>query len=286
MYRNTSHPNRVRDEHEILGRLAMQELPFAVPTPVRTSGGDTLAVVETAQGARLASLFHRIPGEPAAGSVRNARLAGRALAQLDIALAQLDLPLRPPTALRDVHELVPDPMAAVDDLGLGPHRGRIVELFTHVDETHDALATSLPRQIIHGDFGYINVLVHHDTVTGMLDFEFAGPDLRAAELACAIYITIVRATDEERWPLIEALAAGYRRALPLDPAEAAAIPDLLLRRSALGIVHWIGRWRAGLCGPDEPLARVERNAVLAGWLEASAPRVALAVAGAPALHGR
>jgi homoserine kinase type II len=183
VYRNTSHPNRVRDEHEILGRLAMQELPFAVPTPVRTSGGDTLAVVETAQGARLASLFHRIPGEPAAWSVRNARLAGRALAQLDVALAQLDLPLRPPSALRDVHELVPDPMAAVDDLGLGPHRARIVELFTHVDETHDALATSLPRQIIHGDFGYINVLVHDDTVTGMLDFEFAGPDLRALDLA-------------------------------------------------------------------------------------------------------
>jgi len=112
-----------------------------------------------------------------------------------------------------------------------------------------------------------------------VDFEMAESDLRAADLACAIYITIVRAAPGERWAVLDALITGYRRVLPLDPTEAAAIPDLLLRRSAFGIVHWIGRWRAGLCGPDESLARVDRSAQLADWLEANAPRVVLAVAG-------
>jgi Ser/Thr protein kinase RdoA (MazF antagonist) len=140
--------------------------------------------------------------------------------------------------------------------------------------------SSLPLQIVHGDFGYINVLLDDDKVTGLLDFEFAGPDMRAADLACAIYITVVRTADAERWPMLDALIGGYRRSLPLDPVEAAAIPDLLLRRSAFGIVHWIGRWRSGLCGPDEPLARVGRSAALGTWLDANAARVALAVAGA------
>ncbi len=280
VYRNTTDPARVRDEHELLGRLAMQELPFAVPVPVRARSGDTLAVMESADGPRLATLFRRIPGEPASATVRDARLAGRALGQLDIALARLDLPVRAPGTLRDVHPLVPDPLAALAELELGPHRERVTSLFERVAASHDTLATSLPRQIVHGDFGFINVLVEGGVVTGMLDFEFAEADMRAADLACAIYITIVRSPDAERWPLVDSLVAGYRRALPVDPIEAAAIPELLLRRSAFGIVHWIGRWRSGLCGADEPIARAGRNALLGEWLEIHAAHLALTVAGA------
>ena len=280
VYRNTADPKRVRDEHHLLGLLATQELPFSTPMPLRTSAGDTLAVLETDAGPRLAAMFFRIAGEPAAGTPRDARLAGRALAQLDAALARLDLPVRAPAALRDVHLLVPDPTAALDDLDLGPHRARTTELFERVVTSHDALVSSLPLQIVHGDFGYINVLLEDDKVTGLLDFEFAGPDMRAADLACAVYITVVRTPDAKLWPMLDALIGGYRRSLPLDSAEAAAIPDLLLRRSAFGIVHWIGRWRSGLCASDEPIARVERGAQLGTWLDANAARVALAVAGA------
>ena len=279
VYRNTSEPRRVRDEHHLLGLLAMTELPFAVPAPTPTRDGDTLAVLETPDGPRLATLFGRIPGEPATGTVRDAHLAGRALAQLDAALARLDLPVRAPIALRDVHPLVADPLAALSDLDVGDDGARIRGLFDRVAATHDALVASLPRQIVHGDFGYINVLLKDDAVTGLLDFEFAGPDVRAADLACAIYITIVRSAEHERWKLIEALVSGYRRVLPLDPSEAAAIPDLLLRRSAFGIVHWIGRWRSALCGADEPIARMRRNGLLMEWLEIHAPRLALTVAG-------
>ena len=279
VYRNTADPRRVRDEHHILGLLLQQELPFATPSPVRTREGDTLAVLETADGPRLATLFFRIPGEPARGVVHDAHLAGRALAQLDAALANLGIPVRAPITLGDVHPLVPDPIAALDELDAGPHRQRILDLFDRVITTRDTLAISLPRQIVHGDFGYINVLLDGDVVTGMLDFEFAEGDMRAADLACAIYITIVRTNEDQLWPMLDALISGYRRGLPLDPTEAGAIPDLLLRRSAFGIVHWIGRWRAGLCGSDEPVARMERNALLQRWLESNAPRLALAVAG-------
>jgi homoserine kinase type II len=279
VYRNTADPSRVRDEHDLLARLALQELPFEVPLPSRTADGDTLAVLETPEGPRLAALFPRISGDPASLDAPSARIAGRALAQLDRALGQLDLPVRAPATIRDVHRLVPDPLEAIDELDLGPDAMPVRALLEHVDATHDAIAGSLPRQIVHGDFAFINVLVKDGRVTGMLDFEFAGPDLRASDLACAMYITTVRGDPGRRWQLLEALTAGYRRSLPLDPLEVAAIPDLMRRRAAFGLVHWLGRYRQGLAAKQEPLDRVARSAMLAAWLDVEAARVATVASG-------
>jgi homoserine kinase type II len=288
IYRNTADPARVRDEHDLLGRLRLQELPFAVPTPTLTEAGDTLAVLESADGPRLATLFERIAGEPATLDVANARIGGRALAQLDRALGRLDLPVRPPATLREVHPLVSDAAAALDDLSAHPkaRTGDVREqvaaaagILERVDANHDPLAASLPRQIVHGDFAFPNVLVRDRTVTGILDFEFAGPDIRAADLAAALYVIAVRAATPERWRVLEAFASGYLRSLPLDPAEAAAMPDLMLRRSAVGLVHWIGRWRQGIAPVDEPLQRVARAAAFAVWLDANAARVAALASG-------
>ena len=187
--------------------------------------------------------------------------------------------VRAPATIRDVHPLVPDPLESLDELDLGDQYEGARRLLEEVEGAHDALAGSLPRQVIHGDFAFVNVLIHEGKVTGMLDFEFAGPDIRAAELATAMYITIVRANEAQRWPLLEALTAGYRRSLPLDPLEVAAVPELIRRRSAIGVIHWIGRHRQGLASRQDALDRIARGAVLAAWLERSAVRVAATVAG-------
>lgn len=279
VYRNAAAPPRVRDEHDLLARLALADLPFATPLPLRTREGDTLAVLEIPDGARLAALFPRIPGSPAALDVSHARLAGGALARLDAAFARFDLPVRAPASLRDVHELVPDPHAAIEQLELGDRADQVRRLFERVDDAHEALASSLPRQIVHGDFAFPNLLVENGRVTGVVDFEFAGADLRAADLACALYIVAVRASPARRWAVLEALADGYRRVLPLDPLEIAAMPELVVRRAAIGVVHWIGRWMAGVAPRSEPLERVERSAFLVGWIDENASRLALTVAG-------
>ncbi|MDQ2952477.1 MAG: phosphotransferase, partial [Chloroflexota bacterium] len=279
IYRNTAEPARVRNEHDLLARLALQELPFEVPAPMPAEGGDTLTVLESPEGPRLAALFPRISGEPATLGVPHGRLTGRALAQLDAALGRLDLPVRAPATIRDVHPLVTDPVDALDELDLGAAHDGARRLLEEVDAVHDALAGSLPRQIVHGDFAFINVLIDQGKVTGMLDFEFAGPDIRAADLATAMYITTVRSDEAQRWPVLEALTAGYRRSLPLDPLEVAAIPELMRRRSAIGIIHWIGRHRQGLASRQDAVDRVARGAVLTRWLDLNAARVAATVAG-------
>lgn len=280
VYRNTSAHERVRYEHELLAKLAGQGLPFAVPTPARTRAGDTLAVLETEEGPRLAALFVRIGGEPAAVDRRSAHLAGAALARLDGALARVELPVRPPSALGDVHPLVPDPLAAVDGLGLDPAaRAAVRAALERVLTEHGAIAGALPRQIVHGDFAYPNLLVDHGRATGLLDFEFAGPDVRAADLACAMYVTVVRGSERERWELLDALAASYRRVLALDPVEIAALPSLLLRRCAIGAVHWMGRWRQGIVDVEAARERPRRLVGFVRWLEAASPRLVLVASG-------
>ena len=279
VHHNTADPERVRDEHHLLGRLAATELPFAVPLPLRTRDGDTLAVLETSGGPRLAALFYRIPGEPAELDVPHARLGGRALAQVDAALGRLDLPVRAPATLRDVHPLVPEPAAALADLALGAGAEVAAAALERVDDAHGALAQSLPSQIVHGDFAFPNLLVEGGKVRGLVDFEFAGPDFRAFDLAAALYVITVRAEERTRWAALEAFAGAYRRSLPLDPLEVAALPDLMLRRAAIGLVHWLGRWRAGIADRSEPVARVERTTRFVRWIDENAPRVALTVAG-------
>lgn len=279
VYRNTADVGRVHAEHELLGALALQELPFAIPTPWPTRDGETVAVLEAPDGPRLATLFTRIPGAPADMTPAHARLAGRALAQVDLALGRLDRPVRAPATIRDVHPLVDDPIEALDDLDLGERHAIARGLLERVDETHAALSAGLPWQIVHGDFAYLNVLIDGSAVTGFLDFEFASADMRAADLATALYVTTVRSAEPERWPLLEALVAGYRRGIPLDPAEAAAVPDLMRRRSAFGLVHWIGRVRQGIASRQEPIDRIDRGTMLARWLDVNAVRVAATAAG-------
>jgi homoserine kinase type II len=99
-------------------------------------------------------------------------------------------------------------------------------------------ADGLPAQVIHGDLAPGNVLADPDTgeVTGLLDLELAGAGFRAQDILAALYnSTALRAPD---WPARTAAfwrgCASIRR---LEPAEVAALPELLIARS-LGSVLW------------------------------------------------
>ncbi|MEV6283729.1 phosphotransferase [Kribbella sp. NPDC051770] len=233
-------------EHAVLRGLG--ELSFAVPEPVLTEDGRTWVPF----GERVASLCRRIPGEhPERSDLRQVEACGRALGELDVALAELEgLPVRKMWNgdLTEVHPLVPSPADLEDDVpGVG-------EVLARIGPRDD-----LPVQVIHGDIGPTNALVVGERVTGILDFEFTGPGYRAMDLETGLSSF---GGDEwtlpRPWPVNDAFRRGYFERMPLSDGEIAALPWLQMVREATTFVHWAGRWRAGLTSYDDLRGRAER----------------------------
>lgn len=93
--------------------------------------------------------------------------------------------------------------------------------------------SSLPRGVIHADLFRDNVLWLPDgTLSGILDFYFAGGD-------CLLFDLAVAAND---WcldgPALEALLAGYGSERALTPAEEAVWPAM---RRAAALRFWLSR---------------------------------------------
>lgn len=134
-----------------------------------------------------------------------------------------------------------------------------------------AWARGLPVQVIHGDLAPSNVLADPDTgeVTGLLDFELSGTGFRAQDILAALYNSAALSAPD--WPRrTAAFLRGCASVRHLEPAEVAALPELLIARS-LGSVLWrIARWRAGLGSLGEVTAHVGRLEATMRWLAANA----------------
>ena len=251
----------IRFEHEILRRLIDADLPFRTPRPLPTVGGDTVALdIDTA---RHCALYPRIPGETLddADTVAVGR-AGESFARLDMALGAIertDLPAPVFTGdLTAMHPAITEFTELDDVIG---RQGR--EMVERAAETAGPIYASLPTQLVHGDFSFGNVLVRAGRVRGIVDFEYAGRDVRAAELAAGLSSAIAREAREALWrPLLR----GYLGKLQLDPAEIAALPALVNLHWAVIVVWWAGRSLEGRPFPDGPAVLVDRALAVERWV--------------------
>ncbi len=256
VYQNTTDPDRVRYEHSILAELQQTGLSFQVGAPVPTPDGATLVAFNTERGPDgLASLYPLLPGEhPEVRNPAQARAAGRALGELDHALAGIPCPkdrLIPIYGeLEQIHPLVPNPLALPATLPLDADaRERLLAFFARVMESVPFLYEVLPRQLIHSDYCRPNVLMVGDRVSGVLDFEFVGHDVRVMDLAAGLYhFGFVTGEDylDMDWDVIGAFCTGYAAEVRLDPIEVESLPTLLRLRRAMSLTHRAGRWHAGL----------------------------------------
>jgi Ser/Thr protein kinase RdoA (MazF antagonist) len=265
VYSNVVDPARQRFEHELLRRLATAELSFAVPHPLPSDDGDALRVV----GGRLAVLFARIPGEtlPKDGGGYIGRAAA-ALAELDAALAGLrEFDHHPPAFdgdLTRVHPLADDLAGAVDESGLDlDHRSALLRGLERTAALAKLMYASLPQQVTHGDFGFGNTLVRNGRITGLLDFEHSGVDVRAMDLAVGLYRF---PAYDDALGQCDVFGRGYSSVLPLDPTEILALPALLEVRAGLSFMHWVGRIRAGLATIDDVRPRAGRALFTYEWV--------------------
>jgi homoserine kinase type II len=260
----------IRFEHELLHKLIELALPFRTPRPVPTADADTIAVATTQEGPRPAALFHRLPGETLDDDdVAGVRSAGAAFAELDRVLGSIERTNNTAPAFhgdfRQIHPAVSD-LADLDQV-IGVDAARFVR--TAADNAQ-ALYASLPRQIVHGDFAFSNILVKGGKVTALLDFEFAGWDLRAAELGGALALSLSKTSGDQLW---RQLLRGYLASLGLDTAEIAALPALALQHEAVILTWWSGRALSGRASRESVAQHVERALRLEGWMARSGARL-------------
>lgn len=281
IYRNRIDHVQLGYEHAVLIRLQEAGLSFAVPAPVVAGDGATMVAVVFDGRETIANLFHLIDGvHPKRGDVEQAEICGRALGELDAALGGIDrgtLPAGPGYFgdLSQVPAVVPDPAEMMVGLPASEiDRARIAEIFKQLDEIVRGDFVHLPRQIIHGDFGGSNVLMDDDRVSGILDFEYVGENMRAMELAVGLW-AFGRAGDPggDSWPPTEAFARGYRSRVSLTDAEIRVLPDLQRLREAFSLEHWVGRHRQGLTTVEDITERVDRLLQLDERLRHDGPKM-------------
>jgi Ser/Thr protein kinase RdoA (MazF antagonist) len=266
VYETHRDADKVRYEHAVL--LALNDaatLPFAVPRPARTPEGDT--VVRLVDG-RLAALFGYVDGErPSLDRPEALRAFGRAAGLLSAALAGIRVAAEP--AYRPYYELdaahpslspadadrfFAAPPAAFADLA-GELR-LVGEALRDVRGSLSALR-ALPHQLVHGDLNASNALAAPggDDIAALLDFEFVTVDLRAMEPAVCLSDLADAPSDDDVLRRMALFADGYAEVATLTPEEAAALPLLLRLRRVDVVLHFLGRWRDSIEGP-EPLRRV------------------------------
>jgi len=173
-----------------------------------------------------AALFTCLPGAGVeAPTPEHCRMLGEMLARLHLAGADFPSPLPNPcgAAWRDATGRALAPLLTADE------RGR---LLAELDFQSAQDFSALPRGIVHADLFRDNALWQDGSLSGVLDFYFAGEDSLLFDLAVAVNDWC---TDAQR---LQALFAGYRALRQLAPAEEAAWPAM---RRAAALRFWLLR---------------------------------------------
>ena len=276
---------QARAEHRLLGKVRAAGLPFGVPEPVATLSGDTVA--ETPAGP--ATLCRWMPGvRPDLAAEPELERFGQAIGLLSRALAPVPWSDAPQDWRGDPLRAHPDaPQAAelaraLRGAGVPAARVRRLEIAArHVLPWAPETGGDLPVQVVHGDLGASNVLVDERTgeVTGVLDFELAGPGRRIQDLMAALLLS--GALAGPGWARrAAALVRGHAAVLRLDQAEIMAVPDLLVSR-CVGSVFWrAGRWHRGQSALSDVADRVAVLEATETWLAVNRGRLLSVLAAA------
>ena len=247
---------QVAAERRLLTALTDARLSFEVPISMLTTDGQPTVV--TPDG--LASLTPWIPGDHPPRDRHGLQLAGSALGELDAALAELPADLAPidwsSRPLSAIHPHVPNLDALATELGQAlptePSARWFAERAPEIEAEIARWYAVLPRQIIHGDYALGNVLMNDGRVTGVLDFEIAGIDMRLTDLVAAL----TQSTDDLASDQVSAFQRGYETHVQLSDAERHSLPTLIRYRTLGSIVWRAGRWRAGHATLDEVADRL------------------------------
>jgi homoserine kinase type II len=230
---------RIRYELSILMNLQQKNLPFRIPATIPTVTGETFAVLS----GEMVTLSPWLSGSiPEGANLEEAFSAGQALAELVRALADIEIEFTAdasPFSISGDFEAwagTPvDPANLIQELPLArEEQEQFLRILEDTEAITPSLYQSLPQQIIHRDYDQSNILMDRNLVTGVLDFEFCGPDLRILDLAYALsqWPSGWWNTGKE-WGIINSFVEGYLKGQVLTLEELEALPAVFRLRFTL-----------------------------------------------------
>lgn len=210
-----------------------------VPRVVPTRDGALLATVEIRGRIHLARLVTFLPGTTfdGAGPLPLDAYAGigRLIGRIAIGLTDFEHPVAGHFMPWDIAN------GLVVDEALRRHLGAssIAALASVEERLHDIVGTmrTLPRRTIHNDGHAGNLLRRDDSsheVTGVIDFGDLVHTVTAADVA--IIAESFAPDHPDPAGVVAAVTAAYHAELPLGEDEIAAVPELVLARTALNVL--------------------------------------------------
>lgn len=252
VHRPWTDPVRLAAVHAVQDRLRTRGIP--IPSVIRAAGGETFVTISGnpigrsgTEHDRLVEVLQTVDADGDTTSRERADIILSTLAPLHRALATID-PTSVPQPAYAAHVDVSEALVWLDDTdaafaacGNQPGfrrastvRGAARLLIERIRMDRLALDAELPRQLVHGDFGFGNVLVRGDRVVAIVDFDFMAERPRVFDLAYALYHAITRMrhqdqtgplrTEEYRWLVGRVTSYDAATHLPLTGAELNALP--------------------------------------------------------------
>ena len=224
-----------------------------------------------------ASLYVYIPGKkPDIHNPLHIREMGKASGELTIALenvrVDIDSPMVPSWDLYHLHpqitkeslrNFLQNPLFGLDRSKLDRFRTELYRLEAELDRLQ-----SLPMQIIHRDLFLENVLVDdHGKVSGVVDFEYASLDARAADLGAALGQFIDSYDHEASLSRIQAYLEGYGAYVEMTDTEIDLIPMFMRLKSANCFIFDLGCVQSGFMDIDTLQSDLDRFVWVTEWLE-------------------
>ena len=260
-------------ELSLLGELQKVSLPFRIPAPIPAVTGELFAIYS----GKIITMSPWLAGLPPQNdNLEQAWSAGQALAELGQALRGLQIE----TTL----DVVPFPLSADFEawgkidvhsaetllLGLPLKNEELSQMLALVERMRvmaPALYRTSPVQIIHRDYDQSNILMEGNSVIGVLDFEFCGPDLRILDLAYALSTWPWGWWNTGlEWQIMDAFGRGYVQVQELPVAELELLPLVFQLRMVTGLFFRLGRYQRNLETEKSMLARAREVLSFERWL--------------------
>ena len=272
-YDTDRHLEHIGYELNVLRELQRMNLPFRIPAPVPTVTGELFAIFS----GRMITLTPWLAGlAPQGDSLEQAQGAGLALSELVKALADIHM--------EATFDVVPFPLSgdfeAWGNIDVGSvnsimrelpsmqeERSQILALIERTQTAVPSLYRISPVQIIHRDYDQSNILMEGNSVIGVLDFEFCGPDLRILDLAYALsqWPSGWWNTGKE-WSIIDAFAQGYLRGQILTLEELETLPLVFRLRTTTSLFYRLGRYSRNLETSESLLNHIHEAVNFELWL--------------------